>query len=131
MGWRADGRTDGCMHAWMDEWTYIVVWMDGWLGGWVDGGMHGCMNGPIYMVSGWVDIEGWMHIVDLRGGWMDNDSHEEFIKVSIAQLVERLLLEREVVVSNPVAAPYQRCKNGTSSSLADAPIQKGCARKIE
>ena len=40
----------------------------------------------------------------------------------IAQLVERPLSEREVVGSNPVAAPYQRCKNGTSSSLADAGI---------
>ena len=29
---------------------------------------------------------------------------------SIAQLVERLLSEREVVGSNPAAAPYQRCK---------------------
>ena len=29
---------------------------------------------------------------------------------SIAQLVERPLLEREVVGSNPAAAPYQRCK---------------------
>ena len=29
---------------------------------------------------------------------------------SIAQLVERPLSEREVVGSNPVATPYQRCK---------------------
>ena len=29
---------------------------------------------------------------------------------SIAQLVERPLSEREVVGSNPAAAPYQRCK---------------------
>ena len=43
--------------------------------------------------------------------------------VSIAQLVERPLSEREVVGSNPAAAPYQRCKNGTSSSLADARIK--------
>ena len=28
----------------------------------------------------------------------------------IAQLVERPLSEREVVGSNPAAAPYQRCK---------------------
>ena len=42
---------------------------------------------------------------------------------SIAQLVERPLSEREVVGSNPAAAPYQRCKNGTSSSLADARIK--------
>ena len=42
---------------------------------------------------------------------------------SIAQLVERPLSEREVVGSNPSAAPYQRCKNGTSSSLADARIK--------
>ena len=42
---------------------------------------------------------------------------------SIARLVERLLSEREVVSSNPAAAPYQRCKNGTSSSLADARIK--------
>ena len=41
---------------------------------------------------------------------------------SIAQLVERPLSELEVVGSNPKAAPYQRCKNGTSSSLADARI---------
>ena len=44
------------------------------------------------------------------------------IVILIAQLVERPLLEREVLGSNPVAAPYQRCKNGTSSSLADARI---------
>ena len=73
-------------YGWMDG------WVGGWVGGWMDGGMHGCMNGPIYIVSGWVDMDGWMRIVDLRGGWMDTDSHEEFIKVSIAQLVERLLL---------------------------------------
>ena len=42
---------------------------------------------------------------------------------SIAQLVERPLSEREVLGSNPVAAPYQRCENGTSSSLADARIK--------
>ena len=41
-----------------------------------------------------------------------------------AQLVERPLSEREVVGSNLVAAPYQRCKKkGTSSSLADARIK--------
>ena len=45
------------------------------------------------------------------------------ITASIAQLVERPLSEREVVGSNPAAAPYQRCKNGTSSSLADARIK--------
>ena len=44
------------------------------------------------------------------------------VHASIAQLVERPLSEREVVGSNPVAAPYQRCKNGTCSSLADARI---------
>ena len=32
------------------------------------------------------------------------------VTASIAQLVERPLFEREVVGSNPVAAPYQRCK---------------------
>ena len=42
---------------------------------------------------------------------------------SIAQLVERPLSEGEVVGSNHAAAPYQRCKNGTSSSLADARIK--------
>ena len=42
---------------------------------------------------------------------------------SIAQLVERPLSEREVVGSNPAAAPYKRCKIGTSSSLADARIK--------
>ena len=47
------------------------------------------------------------------------------VTASIAQLVERPLLEREVVGSNHAAAPYQRCKNGTSSSLADARIKKG------
>ena len=36
---------------------------------------------------------------------------------SIAQLIERPLSEREVVVSNPKGV-----KNGTSSSLADARI---------
>ena len=46
------------------------------------------------------------------------------LTASIAQLVERPLSEREVVGSNPAAAPYQRCKkNGTSSSLADARIK--------
>ena len=42
---------------------------------------------------------------------------------SIAQLVERPLSERDVVGSNPADAPYQRCKKGTSSSLADARIK--------
>ena len=65
--------------------------MDGWVGGWVDGGMHASMNGPIYMVGGWMDMDGWMRVAHLRGGWMDNDSHKEFIKVSIAQLAEHLL----------------------------------------
>ena len=32
------------------------------------------------------------------------------LTASIAQLVERPLSEREVVGSNPAAAPYQRCK---------------------
>ena len=32
------------------------------------------------------------------------------VTASIAQLVERPLFEREVVGSNPAAAPYQRCK---------------------
>ena len=32
------------------------------------------------------------------------------LHASIAQLVERPLSEREVVGSNPTAAPYQRCK---------------------
>ena len=50
---------------------------------------------------------------------------------SIAQLVERPLSEREVVGSNPAYAPYQRCKNGTSSSLADARIKRDCAREIK
>ena len=44
-------------------------------------------------------------------------------KIKITQLVERPLSEREVVGSNPAATPYQRCKNGTSSSLADARIK--------
>ena len=35
---------------------------------------------------------------------------EHSITASIAQLVERPLSEREVVGSNPAAAPYQRCK---------------------
>ena len=48
---------------------------------------------------------------------------------SIAQLVERPLTEREVVSSNPGAAPYQRCKNGASSSLAEA--KRRCAREIK
>ena len=53
----------------------------------------------------------------------------------IAQSVEHPLLKREVrgevVGSNPVATPYKRYKNGTSSSLTDSGIQRGCARKIE
>ena len=51
---------------------------------------------------------------------------------NMAQLVEHPLLEREI------APPFQSgphhtkgVKNGTSSSLADAHIKKGCARKIE
>ena len=40
----------------------------------------------------------------------------------ITLLVEHPLSEWEVVGSNP-AAPYQRCKNRTSSSLADARIK--------
>ena len=43
--------------------------------------------------------------------------------IPIAQLVERSLSEQEVVGSNSAAAPYQRCKNGTSSSLADARLK--------
>ena len=35
------------------------------------------------------------------------------------------LLEQEVMGSNQAAAPYQRCKNGMSGSLADARIKKG------
>ena len=34
----------------------------------------------------------------------------QLVTASIAQLVERPLSEREVVGSNPAAAPYQRCK---------------------
>ena len=49
----------------------------------------------------------------------------------IAQVVERPLSEQEFVGSNHTAAPYQRWKNGTSSSLADARIKRDCARKIE
>ena len=52
----------------------------------------------------------------------------------MAQLVERPLSEREVVGSNdsnPMPALYQGVKNGTSSSLAEARIKRGCARKIE
>ena len=48
----------------------------------------------------------------------------------IAQLVERPLSEQEVVGSNP-GRTYQRLKNGTSNSLADARIKKSFARKIE
>ena len=55
----------------------------------------------------------------------------KYMTASIAQLVERPLSEREVVGSNPAAAPYQRCKNGTCSSLADARIKRGCAREIK
>ena len=34
--------------------------------------------------------------------------------------------------SNPAAPPYQRCKkNGTSSSLADARLKRGCARVFD
>ena len=51
----------------------------------------------------------------------DQESIQSSI-ASIAQLIERPLSGREVVGSNPVAAPYQRCKNDTSSSLADARI---------
>ena len=55
-----------------------------------------------------------------------------YMTASIAQLVECPFSEREVVGSNPAAAPYHRCKkNGTSSSLADARIKRGCARKIK
>ena len=39
----------------------------------------------------------------------------------VAQLVERPLS----VGSNFTAAPYKRCKNGTSISLADARIKRG------
>ena len=52
-------------------------------------------------------------------------------QTTIAQLVELPLSELEVVDSNPKTAPYQRCKNGTTSSLADAREKSGCARKIE
>ena len=51
-------------------------------------------------------------------------------QLKIAQLVELPLSEREVVGSYPTATPYQRCKNGTSSSLADACIKRGCAMEI-
>ena len=49
----------------------------------------------------------------------------------IAQLVERLLSEWDVAGFNPAGTPYQRCKNGTSSSLSDVRIKRGCERKIE
>ena len=48
------------------------------------------------------------------------------IFASIAHLVECPLTEQEVVGSNPM-----KVVNGTSSSLADARIKRGCARKIE
>ena len=53
------------------------------------------------------------------------------VTASIAQLVEPPLSEWEVVGVNRKAAPYQRLKNGTSSSLADARTKRGCARKID
>ena len=60
---------------------------------------------------------------------MNNKVHDThlmllvFLDFSIAQLVERPLSEREVVGSNPAAAPYQIVKDGASSSLADARIK--------
>ena len=67
--WLAGGRLDGCMHG-------VDGWIDPhcgyrWMGGWNDGGKHACMDGPIYMVGGWMDMDGWMRTVDLRGGRMD------------------------------------------------------------
>ena len=55
--------------------------------------------------------------------WLIKKVRLLLLTASIAQLVERPLSEREVMGSNPAAAPYQRCKNGTSSSLADARIK--------
>ena len=52
-----------------------------------------------------------LHISNSKPSLSDiTASIAQLVTASIAQLVERPLSEREVVGSNPAAAPYQRCK---------------------
>ena len=50
--------------------------------------------------------------------------------IALCSVVECPLSEREVSGLILAAAPYQRCKKGISSSLADARIKRGCARHV-
>ena len=72
-----------------------------------------CMHGfnEMYETEGRFGMTRYLQIVSILA---EEEPILKFISAehtaSIAQLVERPLSEREVVGSNPAAAPYQRCK---------------------